>query len=97
MSAKQAVIGAGGAGLLVVNYWTGPQRHTINDAVLNSKATPKQQKAAHAALVRYGAAVLVLAGAVLLAGISDAWASVMVTIVLGLWALWAVQKYAPPN
>ena len=91
MSGNQTIVAAGGAGLLLVNYWTGPDRKTINDGLFNSSG---DVGAAHHALIRYAAAAAAVLVATLLAGISDSWGGAMVAVIVALFILWAINHYA---
>lgn len=93
MSGKQSVIAAGGAGLIMLNYWSGPGRQAIKTGLLTKGSDQASQQAAHAQLVTLGTSVLFVAGAVLLAGLSDAWATVMLTILAGIVLLWTINHY----
>jgi hypothetical protein len=94
-SGKQTLIGAGGAGLLLVNFWTGPDRATVQAAILNPHASPAQRSAGHAELVKFGAALLVLVGAVIAAGVSDAFGTAAAYALAALWVLWLINRTAP--
>ncbi len=89
----QTVAAAGGAGLLAVNYWTGPDRAVISKGLFDSSATDVDVAAAHKALIRYAAAALALTVGVLLAGESRAWGTGMVAVIVALFILWAMNHY----
>lgn len=93
MNGPQQAAAAGGAGLLVLNYWTGPDRKTINAGLFDAKATDADKAAAHGTLVRFAAAAVALAVGVLLAGASPQWGSALVAIIAALFILWAINHY----
>lgn len=93
MSGQQQIVAAGGAGLLLLNFWTGPDRATINAGLFDSHATPDAQNAAHKTLVRFAATAVALAAGVLLSGASSQWGSAMVAILVALFILWTMNHY----
>jgi hypothetical protein len=93
VSGTQQVVAAGGIGLLLVNFWTGPDRATISGGLFNSGATAAQTTAAHKELVKFGGALIFVGVASLLAGVSRSWGASLVAVMLGLWILWAMHHF----
>lgn len=94
-SGAQTIVGAGGAGLLALNFWTGPTRKIMNDGLFNSGASSAQKQAAKNQLVKVGAAALFVVIATLLAGTSAGTGRVMATMVAALFVLFLINKTAP--
>lgn len=94
-SGQQQIVALGGAGLIVGNFWLGPERRTLADGLFHASATAAQQTAAHGALKRIGTAVVFLLVATILAGVSNTWGRVMAATVLGLLLVWAVNAARP--
>lgn len=89
-TAKQSLVAAGGIGLIVANYWTGPARSTITGGLFGSGDTG----AAHSQLgVMVGELLFVIVAAIL-AGISDAWGTAMVAVIAALFILWSIHHFA---
>lgn len=93
MSGQQQIVAAGGAGLVVLAFWTGESHKTISDGLFHSHASDKSIRAAHAELVKLAAAVLFVAVATILAGLSSQWGTAMTAVVAGLFILWAITRY----
>lgn len=94
---SQQIVAAGGAGLVTLAFWTGKSRDTITAGLFDENATAHAQKAAHSELVKVGAAVLFVGAATLLAGQSRTFDSGMTAVIVGLFVLWAINRYAPPT
>lgn len=90
MNGKQSVVAAGGVGLIVANFWTGPGRPAIVGGLFDKNGDPA---AAHAQIKMLGGELLFVAVAALLAGISDGWGSAMAVLVVALFVLWAINRY----
>lgn len=88
-----AVVGAGGVALVGLNLLTGPNRQTLSAGVLSADATPAQTHAAHSLIVRLGGALLFVAGAALLAGVSSTWDHALTALIVALFVLWAINRY----
>lgn len=91
MTGLQNVVGFGGAGLVFANFWLGGKRHEIANGLFGSASG--NTTTAHGDLLTLGAEMLFVIVATVLAGISDAWASIMAVIVVGLWILWAMNYF----
>jgi hypothetical protein len=94
-SGQQQIVALGGAGLIVGNFWLGPERRVLADGLFHSSATDAEQAAAHAALKKIGGSVVFLLVATIMAGISNTWGRVMAATVLGLLLVWAVNATRP--
>lgn len=94
MSGKQQLVAGAGAGLLAANFWTGKDRKALNAGAFAAGATDAQQQAAHAVLKQTGLAVLFIAAATLAAGVSDNIADAMLTIIVGLFILFLINRNA---
>lgn len=91
MSAQQQVVAAGGAGLVVLAFWTGEGRKVIDAGLFSSGATAAQTGAAHNELVKIGSAILFVAVATMLSGLSSSWGTAMIAVIAGLFILWAIN------
>lgn len=89
MNGYQTVVGAGGVGLVALNFWLGGQRSQVSAGLFGSG----DPGVAHKALVTLGGEVLLVVVLTVLAGISDAWAAVMAVLIVGLGILWAINHY----
>lgn len=89
MDGLQALVGLGGAGLLLANEWRSPDRGLLG-GVLWSKGTDPSE--AHGALLRLGGEVVFLIVAVVLAGVSSTWATLVVVMLIALWVLWLINR-----
>ena len=58
MSGSQQIVGAGGAALVVLSFWTGDSRKVIDTGLLSDSPTSKQQAAARKELTKVGASIL---------------------------------------
>lgn len=94
MTTRQSLVGAGGIALLVANFWTGEARATVSGGLFAKDGNPA---AAHRELKVIGGELLFVAVATLLAGISDAWGTAMVAVIVALFVLWAINHFSPPQ
>lgn len=86
MTGTQSLVGLGGLGLVLVNFWTSTQRTAIHD-VLAGQAT----SAAHKEIVTVGGELVFVAIATALAGLGGSWATAIAVAIVGLWVLWLLQ------
>jgi hypothetical protein len=89
MNGAQSLVAAGGIGLVIVNYWTGPARHQVAGVFDQGGDV----SAAHGQLKIVAGELLFVAGATLLAGLGDTWATSMVVLIVALFVLWAINHY----
>lgn len=90
MTGQQTIVATGGLGLVVLNYWTGPNRATVAGGLFNPGGNTT---AARKALVSLGGELLFVVVASVLAGISDSWGTAMVAVIVALFILWAINHY----
>lgn len=90
MTGKQTLVGAGGVGLVLVNYWTSETRSVVSGGLF----TPGGDTgAAHRSLAVLGGELLFVMVATVLAGMSDSFGSVMVAVIAALFVLFAINHY----
>jgi hypothetical protein len=90
MTGAQTFVGAGGAALVLVNFWTGEARSVVSGSLFSSGGNSQQ---AHSTLVVLGGELLFVAVAALLAGLSDGAGTAMSALVVALFVLWAVNHF----
>lgn len=90
----QQIVGLGGAGLIAVNFWTGSQRKAVADGLFQKGSDTSKS---HADLTQLGAEILFVVVATVLAGVSDSWANAMALVIVGLFIVWALNKYGAGN
>jgi hypothetical protein len=90
VTGSQSIVGAGGIGLVLANFWFGSNRKVVS-AGLFGNGDPS---AAHQSLLVLGGEALFVIVATLLAGISDSWGAAMAVLIVALWVLWAINHYA---
>lgn len=88
----QTVVGLGGAALVGLNYWDGPQRANVSP-LLSGNSAPN----AHAAFKQIGAELAFVIVATVLAGTSDSWGVGMLAVLIGLTILWAINRAGKPK
>lgn len=89
MTGKQTLVGAGGAALVLVNYWVSPSRQTVSAGLFGTGSTSD----AHRSLATLGGELLFVVVATMLAGLSDGFGSVMVAVIVALFVLFAINYY----
>jgi hypothetical protein len=94
VNGKQQVVAVGGAGLILVNFWLTGSRQTVSAGIFNNNATDAQTSAAHTELKKFGAELLFVGVATLLAGLSNNAGTAMVAIIAALFIVWAMNRYA---
>lgn len=94
MDGKQQFAGLAGITLLAANFWTSDAHKAFAGGALSHNASGAQQAAAHAALKKYGGALLGVAAGVLLAGASDQAGTAVIAVIVALFILWAMGHYA---
>lgn len=94
MNTQQTIVAAAGAGLVGVNFWTGPQRKAVTSGALNSSASSKQEGTAHTSIVQLAGELLFVGVAVLLAGAGGKAGSIVVAMIAALWILWLIKHYS---
>jgi hypothetical protein len=88
MSGTQQLVGVAGAGLIVVNAWTGPQRTRLGAITGSSGSTDD----AHAAVKEIGVEVLGVGALTLLAGLGGNGARAAVYVLGALWLVWLMRR-----
>ena len=89
MNGKQSLVGYGGAGLILADFWIGGQRGTVAAGLFGSG----DSASAHAALLKLGGEALLVVVLTILSGVSDSLGSVMAVVIVALWVLWAINHY----
>lgn len=90
MTGKQTLVGVGGMGLILVNFWSSEARSVVSGGLFSPGG---DTGAAHRTLAVMGGELLFVIVATVLAGISDGWGALMVATVVALFVLWAVHHY----
>jgi hypothetical protein len=90
MTGKQTFVGAGGAGLVLLNFWTSPARQTVSSGVFTNSG---DTAATHKSLAVLGGELLFVIVATLLAGMGDSFGSLMVAVIVALFVLFAINHY----
>lgn len=91
MQGKQTFVAGAGAALVLVNFWTSPQRSTIIGGIYGNG----DPATAHQGLIKLGGEILFVVVATILAGLSDNFATIMVLVIVALFILWAMHHYGP--
>lgn len=90
MTGSQTLVGAGGVGLVVANFWFGSDRQGVSAGLFGSG----DPGTAHTALVKLGGEMLLVVILTVLAGLSDQWGAAMAVVIVGLAILWAINHYS---
>lgn len=93
MNGTQQLTAAAGAGLLVLNFWTGPEHDAIAKGLFDKDASADATQNAHKSLVRMAAALLFVAVATLLSGVNGQLGSAMLAIIAALFVIWAINHF----
>lgn len=94
MNSSQTIAAVAGAGLVGVNFWTGPQRKAFAGGALSSSANAKAQQTAHATIVQLAGELVFVGVAVLLAGAGGKAGAIVVAVFTALWLLWLIKHYS---
>jgi hypothetical protein len=89
MTGGQSFVGFAGAALVFANFWLGGNRQTVAGGLFGTGDTAS----AHKILLTLGGEMLLVVVMTIIAGASDALAPVMVVLILGLWLLWAMNRF----
>lgn len=95
MDGTQQLVGAGGAVLVLANFWKPATRQTLNAGLFNSSATSAQTEKAHGELIKLGSAGAFVVAAVLIAGANKSAGTAMAVMIVTLFVLWALNHYSP--
>lgn len=90
MNGSQTLVGAGGVGLVIANFWFSPAKSQTSAGLFGSG----DPAVAHKAILGLGGEILFVIVATMLAGISQTWATVMTLVIVGLGILWAIHHYS---
>lgn len=90
MNGTQSLVAAGGIGLVIANYWTGPAKAQVSSGAFQKGG---DVAAAHGQIKIIAGELLFVGVATLLAGLGDTWATAMVVLIVALFTLWAINHY----
>lgn len=97
MNGQQQVVAAGGAALVLANFWLGGARGTVSTGVFNGGASAQQTADAHSELKKFAGELAFVAVATLLAGLSSQAGTAMVAVIAALFLVWAMNHFTSPD